>query len=155
MTGGALWRRFVRHKALIHEQICQCQHILSPRTRILRRVGAYARKKTTPSFPLSTYLSAEGTGASLNKRLIIHPDLNNRHSPTIVSFPYESPRRARLKIVCASITYVYTRSRYYNYSLRSIANTPAGFLVCRCIYFFYYVHNKPVNGRDMQHLYFV
>lgn len=108
MTRGALWRRFVRHKALIHEQICQCQH--PPRTRILRR-RIYARKKTAPSPPLSTYLSAGGTEASLNKRLIIHPDLNNRHSPTIVSFPYESPRRARLKIVCASITRMYIHVR--------------------------------------------
>jgi len=74
---------------------------------------AHARKKTAPFLPICPL----GTGASLNKCPIIHPDLNNRHSPTIVSFPCKSPRPCSLKID-TSITYVHTHPRCYDYSLR-------------------------------------
>ena len=76
--------------------------------------GAHARKKAAPSLPICPL----GTEASLNKCPIIHPGLNNRHSRrTIVSFPCKSPRPSGLKID-ASITYVHTHPRCYNYSLR-------------------------------------
>lgn len=92
---------------------------------------AHARKKTAPSPPICPL----GTGAGLNKCPIIHPDLNNRHSPTIVSFPCKSSRPSGLKID-ASITYMHTYPRCYDYSLRLDTCTfdPAGhqhiFLLC-------------------------
>lgn len=88
------------------------------------RIHVYTREKASFSPP---HLSCPlGPGASLNKRPIIHPDLNNRHSPTIVSFPRESPlvRRAGLRID-ASITYVRTRPRRYDYSSRLVSLSPA------------------------------
>lgn len=74
---------------------------------------AHARKKTAPSPSICSL----GTGASLNKCPIIHPDLNNRHSSAIVSFPCKSSRPSSLKID-ASITYMHTHIRAVDYSLR-------------------------------------
>lgn len=76
----------------------------------LNTVLAHTRaKRRHPLFPFPPIYPLGGIGerASFNKRLIIHPDLNNRHSPTIVSFPYENPW---LKIVCAVITCIYVRA---------------------------------------------